>query len=76
MALVDGLLNEDGISTSMSDLYTKAVDGVLMPDIHIPYVAKDYMTGKDAMLDKLLKIISGKSNVIGGIRKAFKDQEI
>ncbi len=76
VALVDGLLNEDGISTSMSDLYTKAVDGVLMPDIHIPYVAKDYMTGKDAMLDKLLKIISGKSNVIGGIRKAFKDQEI
>lgn len=52
-----GWLKETAISTTESGLMTKAVDGVLMPDIHIPYVAKDYMTGKDAMLDKLLEII-------------------
>lgn len=52
-----GWLKETAISTTESELVTKAVDGVLMPDIHIPYVAKDYMTGKDAMLDKLLEII-------------------
>jgi len=66
-------LQDSNVSTVEISEYTKAVDGVLMPDIHIPYVAKDYMTGKDAMLDELLKIISGKSNVIGGIRKAFKE---
>lgn len=52
-----GWLKENCISTNESDLYTKAVDGVLMPDIHIPYVARDYMTGKDAMLEKLLEKI-------------------
>jgi hypothetical protein len=28
-----------------------------MPDIVIPYVARDYLSGRDAMLDKLLEII-------------------
>lgn len=28
-----------------------------MLDIPIPYVAEEYMTGRDAMLDKLLEII-------------------
>ena len=28
-----------------------------MPDITIPYIAQDYLTGRDAMLDKLLEII-------------------
>ncbi|MCX4333611.1 MAG: S41 family peptidase [Bacteroidales bacterium] len=51
------LFRESGISIVEYDEYTKAVDGVLVPDIHIPYVAKNYMTGKDAMLDKLLEII-------------------
>ena len=37
--------------------HTKAVDGYLMPDIPIPYVAEEYMTGRDAMLDRLLEII-------------------
>jgi len=43
--------------TTVMDEYTKAIDGVVMPDIAIPYVAKEYMTGKDAMLEKLLEII-------------------
>ncbi|MCM1301245.1 MAG: S41 family peptidase [Bacteroides cellulosilyticus] len=45
------------ISTLEIDEYTKAVDGVLMPDIPISYVARDYLSGRDAMLDKLLEII-------------------
>ena len=44
-------------STVMLDEHTNAVDGVVMPDIAIPYVAKEYMTGNDAMLEKLLVII-------------------
>ena len=52
------LLHEMGISTIEFDENTKAVDGVLMPDIHIPYVAKDYLTGEDSMLEKLLEYIS------------------
>ena len=47
----------DYISTVEFDEYTRAVDGVLMPDIAIPYVARDYLSGRDAMLDKLLEII-------------------
>lgn len=45
------------LSTTEFDEYTEAVDGVLMPDIAIPYVAADYLTGRDAMLDKLLATI-------------------
>lgn len=54
------LLKIESISTTEIDEYTKAVDGILMPDIAIPYVAHDYLTGRDAMLDKLLEVI--KSN--------------
>ena len=50
-------LGVSGISTTEYDEHTKAVDGYLMPDIPIPYVAEEYMTGRDAMLDKLLEII-------------------
>ena len=53
-------LNDGCISTTESDLYTNAVDGILRPDIAIPYVAKEYMTGEDAMLEKLLEIIENK----------------
>lgn len=56
-----GWLQDGCISTVESDLYTKAVDGVLMPDIPIPYVAKDYLSGKDAMLEKLLEIIKAQN---------------
>lgn len=45
------------ISTVEFDEHTEAVDGVLTPDIAIPYVAADYLTGRDAMLDKLLATI-------------------
>ncbi|MEG2370487.1 MAG: S41 family peptidase [Alistipes sp.] len=52
--LLPTLLHELAISTTEIDEYTKAVDGVLIPDIAIPYVAADYLSGKDAMLEKLL----------------------
>lgn len=45
------------VSTVEFDEYSHAVDGVLMPDIDIPYVARDYLSGRDAMLNKLLEII-------------------
>lgn len=46
------------LSTMEFDEYTRAVDGVLMPDIAIPYVAADYLSGEDAMLKKLLARLS------------------
>ena len=55
--LLPTLLREVGISTIEYDEYTRAVNGVLMPDIAISYVAQDYLTGRDAMLNKLLEII-------------------
>ena len=54
------LLHETGISTTEFDEHTTAKDGVLYPDIHIPYVASEYMTGKDAVLEKLLEIIKNR----------------
>ncbi len=51
-------LVETSVSTVEIDEYTRAVDGVLQPDIPIPYVAADYLTGRDAMLDRLLEIIT------------------
>ena len=44
-------------STVEYNEYTKAVDGILMPDIIIPYVAKEYMSGNDPMLNKLFEYI-------------------
>lgn len=54
------LLAVSNISTMEYDEYTKAVDGVLMPDLEIPYIAADNLSGKDAMLEKLLVIIQNK----------------
>ncbi len=54
------LLLETAVSVVEIDDYTKAVDGILAPDIHIPYVASEYLTGKDAVLEKLLQIIKDK----------------
>lgn len=54
---LSSLLYETSVSTTEYDENTLAVDGVLMPDIYIPYVAEDYLSGQDAMLDKLLEII-------------------
>lgn len=58
--LLPTLLRQTGISTVEYDEYTRAVDGVLMPDIPIPYVAQDYLSGQDAMLDKLLEMIQSE----------------
>ena len=55
------LLYEASVSTMEYDEHTRAIDGVLMPDIAIPYVAQDYLTGRDAMLNKLLDIIREKN---------------
>lgn len=54
---VPTLLSSTGISTVENEEYTKAENGVVMPDIHIPYVASEYLCGKDAMLEKLLQIL-------------------
>lgn len=37
------------------DEYTKARDGVIVPDIPIPYSASEYMQGGDPLLEKLLQ---------------------
>ncbi|MCG8484723.1 MAG: S41 family peptidase [Clostridia bacterium] len=42
------------LSTVEFNEYTKAKSGVLIPDIEIPYIAKDYMQGGDPVLEKLL----------------------
>jgi C-terminal processing protease CtpA/Prc len=47
-------------STIKYDEYTKAIDGIIYPDINIPYIAKEYMKGGDPMLEKLLEIINTK----------------
>ncbi|MCD8072921.1 MAG: S41 family peptidase [Alistipes sp.] len=51
------LLYPTGISTVEFDEYTRAVDGVLIPDIVIPYLAGEYLTGRDAVLERFLEII-------------------
>ena len=61
--LLPTALRQDGISLVEIDEYTKASDGVLMPDIPIPYVASEWLDGRDAMLDDLLGfIVSGRGN--------------
>lgn len=50
------------ISTTEINEHTLAVDGVLKPDIEIPYVAADYLGGGDAMLVKLLDYIKTVQN--------------
>ncbi len=49
-------------STAEYDELTKAVNGIIKPDIKIPYRAKEYMKGGDPLLEKLLKIIKSKNN--------------
>ncbi len=53
-------LEDSCVSVVEIDEHTKAVDGVLMPDIHIPYVAREYMGGRDAMLEELLALCSNE----------------
>ncbi|MCG8578267.1 MAG: S41 family peptidase [Bacteroidales bacterium] len=49
-------------STIEIDEYTKAKDGVIRPDISIPYIATEYMKGSDPMLEKLFQIIKSKND--------------
>lgn len=41
------------------DECTRRDDGYIVPDIAIPYVAAEYLTGRDAVLEKLLETIKG-----------------
>ena len=54
-----------GISTVHYDEHTKAIDGILYPDIHIPYIASEYMKGGDPVLEKLLEYLKGKGELSG-----------
>lgn len=58
------LLYEVSVSTTEYDEYSRAVNGALMPDIAIPYIAQDYLSGHDVMLDKLLEIITSKTTKV------------
>jgi len=58
--LLPSALRQNGISLVEIDEYTKAADGILMPDIPIPYVASEWLDGSDAMLDRLLGIIASE----------------
>lgn len=53
-------LIERGISTSMTHENTKAIDGILTPDIYIPYDIEALSNGKDNMLEELVKTIRKK----------------
>ena len=46
------------ISTVENLEYTKAENGILRPDISIPFVAKEYMEGGDPILEKCLEYIN------------------
>lgn len=50
------LLSETAVSTVEIDEYTRAVDGTVLPDIPIPYVAADWLDGRDGMLERLLQM--------------------
>lgn len=50
------------LSTMEINEHTKAINGVVMPDITIAYVAADYLSGEDAMLDKIIEIIKQQNN--------------
>ena len=39
------------------DERTRAVDGVVQPDIPIPCIAAEYLSGRNGQLDRLLAII-------------------
>ncbi len=50
------LLSETVVSTVEIDEYTRAVDGTVLPDIPIPYVAADWLDGRDGILERLLQM--------------------
>ncbi len=48
------------LSTVEIDEHTKAVNGIIKPDISIPYTAKEYAKGGDPVLEKLLEKIQSQ----------------
>jgi hypothetical protein len=52
------LLKATSISTTMIDEYTNSIDGILFPDIIIPYIASDYHKYDDPVVTELLHRIS------------------
>lgn len=54
-------LYQNGLSMVRIDACTQTGDGILRPDIPIPYVAADHLSGRDALLDKLLEIIRSRN---------------
>ena len=52
--------NPFAFSTVQYDEYTKAKDGIVRPDIPIPYIAREYMKGGDPVLEKLLEYLKKK----------------
>lgn len=46
------------ISTVQYEDYTRAIDGVLFPDVMLPYRVNEYLQGGDPVLTKLLKYIT------------------
>ncbi|MDE5708341.1 MAG: hypothetical protein K2I32_02640, partial [Alistipes sp.] len=54
-------LAESSVSMVEIDECTRRDDGYVVPDIAIPYVAAEYLTGCDAVLEKLLETIKGAS---------------
>ena len=47
-------LAESGVAMVEIDECTRRDEGYVMPDLAIPYVAAEYLTGRDAVLEKLL----------------------
>ncbi len=61
VALGEFLDNPFAFSTVQYDEYTKAKDGIVRPDIPIPYIAREYMKGGDPVLEKLLEYLKNKN---------------
>jgi hypothetical protein len=51
------------ISTVQYEDYTRAVDGVLFPDVMLPYRVTEYLQGGDPVLMKLLKYITFRQEI-------------
>ena len=59
-------INLLAILTVLFDEYTKSNDGIVYPDIPIPYIASEYMNGGDPVLEKLLRYLKNRNAVIAG----------
>ncbi|NOU62300.1 S41 family peptidase [Marinifilum caeruleilacunae] len=49
------------ISTVQNFEYTNAEDGILKPDIEIPFIAREYMNGGDPVLEKCIELINSNT---------------